>query len=121
MFMEARFSALLCKGVSGDPTAGNAIEIMDMLTINAAKAMGLEKIIGTIEIGKQADLCAVNLQCPESQPVHNVISHLIYAVSRQQVSDVWVAGRPLLRDGELTTVDLASVYENTEKIGRAHV
>jgi 5-methylthioadenosine/S-adenosylhomocysteine deaminase len=105
LFGEAKTAALLCKGASGNPMAGCAQDILDMLTINAATALGVDGRLGSIETGKLADLCAVNLQVPESQPSHNIISDLVYSVSRQQVTDVWVAGRRLLNDRVLTTID----------------
>ena len=106
---EAQTAALLAKGISGDPTTVDAFSALEMITINGAKALGQEKEIGSIEIGKRADLAALDLNAPESQPVFNVISQLIYAVSSRQVSDVWVAGRHLLAKGELLTIDLEEV------------
>jgi 5-methylthioadenosine/S-adenosylhomocysteine deaminase len=71
--------------------------------------------IGSIEKGKQADLCAVDLSAPETQPLHHVVSQLIYAASRRQVSDVWVAGRRLLDSGVLTSLDLDAVIRSARK------
>jgi 5-methylthioadenosine/S-adenosylhomocysteine deaminase len=106
---EARTAALLAKGIAGDARAVDAFQVLDMMTINGALALGQGDRIGTIEAGKQADLCAVNLDEPETQPLHHVVSQLIYAASRRQVTDVWVAGRRLLQDGRLTTIDLDAV------------
>jgi 5-methylthioadenosine/S-adenosylhomocysteine deaminase len=109
LLSEAQTAALLAKGITGDPTTVDAFSALEMITINGAKALGQEEKIGSIEIGKQADLAALDLNAPESQPVFNVISQLIYAVSSRQVSDVWVAGRHLLGKGELLTIDLDEV------------
>jgi 5-methylthioadenosine/S-adenosylhomocysteine deaminase len=106
---DARTAALLAKGISGDARAVDAFQVLDMLTINGAAALGMGDRIGSIEPGKQADLCAVDMSQPETQPLHAVVSQLIYAASRRQVSDVWVAGRRLLASGELTTIDLPDV------------
>ncbi len=107
---ELRTAALLAKGVAGDPRALDAVTAIDLVTINAARALGQGDRLGSIEPGKQADFCAIDLGWPETQPVHHHISsQLVYAASSRQVSDVWVAGRRLLRDGELTSLDLERV------------
>jgi 5-methylthioadenosine/S-adenosylhomocysteine deaminase len=113
LLAEAQTAALLAKGVSGDARAGSAREIIDMLTINGARVLGLDARIGSIEAGKQADFCALDLHAPETQPLHHVLSQLVYAASSRQVSDVWVAGRRVLESGRLTTIDIDEV------IGRA--
>lgn len=113
LLAEGQTAALLAKGVSGDARAGSAFEIIEMLTLNGARALGLERQIGTIEPGKQADLCALDLRAPQTQPLHHVVSQLVYAASSRQVSDVWVAGRRVLESGRLTTIDIDEV------IGRA--
>jgi 5-methylthioadenosine/S-adenosylhomocysteine deaminase len=86
-----------------------------MLTINGAKALCLEDRIGSIEVGKQADLCALDLSSPETQPLHHVASQLIYAASSRQVSDVWVAGRRVLEAGRLVTIDLGAVVDSAKE------
>jgi 5-methylthioadenosine/S-adenosylhomocysteine deaminase len=71
--------------------------------------------IGSIEPGKQADLLALDLEYPETQPLHHVVSQVLYAASRRQVSDVWVAGRRLLKSGELTTINLDEVMQSAAR------
>jgi 5-methylthioadenosine/S-adenosylhomocysteine deaminase len=115
LLAEAQTAALLAKGISGDAQAVNAFQMLEMMTINGALALGLDGKIGSIEKGKQADLCALDLSAPETQPLYHVISQLIYAASRRQVSDVWVAGKRLLDNGELTTIDLDSVIRSASK------
>lgn len=104
LLKETRFAALLAKGVSGDPTAVNAEQALEMITFNPAKALGLEQEIGTIEVGKQADLCAMNLDAIQTQPLHNLFSQIIYAASSSQFSDVWIAGKRVMKNNELLTV-----------------
>jgi 5-methylthioadenosine/S-adenosylhomocysteine deaminase len=111
LLAEAQTAALLAKGISGDAEAVNAFQVLEMLTVNGARALGLDKTIGSLEAGKQADLCAVNLSEPETQPLHHVVSQLIYAASSRQVTDVWVAGKRLLENRELTTLDLDAVLQ----------
>lgn len=107
MFGELRTAALLAKGVSGDASALPAASALHMATLAGARALGLEDTIGSLEKGKAADFIAVNFNRPATQPVYNVLSQLVYAAGRDQVSDVYVAGRPLLRDGKLLTVNEA--------------
>lgn len=107
MFGELRTAALLAKGVSGDASALPAHAALRMATLAGAKALGLEDQIGSLEKGKAADFIAVNLNHPATQPVYNVLSQLVYAAGRDQVSEVYVAGRPLLRNGKLLTLNEA--------------
>jgi 5-methylthioadenosine/S-adenosylhomocysteine deaminase len=117
---ELRTAALLAKGIARDPSAVNAEHALDMVTINGAKALGLEAEIGSIEVGKLADMCALNLSHARTQPVHHVISQIVYAASSTQVTDVWVAGQRLLQNRELTTLDegrtLARAAEWSERM-----
>lgn len=105
MFTEMRQTALLAKGVSGDASAVPAHTALEMATINAARSLGLEDQIGSLEVGKQADIVAVNLGSLETQPLFDIVSQLVYATGRDKVTDVWVAGRHLLNDKKLTTLD----------------
>ena len=82
-----------------------------MATINGARALGLAHEIGSLEAGKSADMIAVDLNAAASQPVYHPISQLVYSVSRDQVSDVWVAGQPLLRNHRLSLDNQAEILE----------
>jgi 5-methylthioadenosine/S-adenosylhomocysteine deaminase len=113
LLAELRTAALLAKAVASDPLAINAWQALDMVTINAARALGLDGSLGTLEPGKQADLCAMDLDAAETQPLHHVHSQLVYSASSRQFSDVWVAGRRLLDGGIATTLD------SDEILGRA--
>jgi 5-methylthioadenosine/S-adenosylhomocysteine deaminase len=92
MFTEMRLAALLAKGQSGDATAVSAHEALAMATINGAKALNLNDKIGSIEVGKLADLAAVKLSSLETQPCYDPVSHLVYAAGRQHVTHTWVQG-----------------------------
>lgn len=105
MLGEMRSAALLAKGVTGDPEALAAGQVLAMATIEGARALGLEAKIGSLEVGKWADLAAIDLSLPETQPVYDPVSQIVYAAGRHQVTDVWVAGRRLLQDRRLTTLD----------------
>lgn len=115
---EMRTASLLAKGLANDPCAVDAATALEMTTINAARALGREQSIGSIEPGKQADFCAIDLDWPETQPIHHVLSQVVYAASSRQVSDVWVAGERLLEHGQLTTLDLDEVLALSRRWNR---
>ena len=105
MFGEMRTAALLAKGVSADASALPAEAILRMATINGARALGLDNEIGSLEAGKSADIIAIDLSNLETQPIYNPVSQLVYSADRSCVTDVWVAGKHLLKDRILTTLD----------------
>ena len=92
MFTEMRLAALLAKGQSGDASAISAHQALGMATINGAKALNLSDKIGSIEIGKLADLTAVRLSDMVMQPCFDVVSHLVYVAGREHVTHTWVQG-----------------------------
>ncbi len=105
MLGEMRTASLLAKGVSGDATALSAMQTVRMATINGARALGLEQHTGSLETGKYADIIAVDFSSLELNPVYDPVANLVYSCNREQISDVWVAGKHLLKDRELTTLD----------------
>lgn len=121
MLGEMRTAALLAKAVAQDASALPATEALRMATINGAKALGLDKETGSLEPGKAADMIAVNLGTIEAQPLYDPVSHLVYCTSRDQVTHVWVAGKALLENRRLTTLDepalLATARAWQQKIG----
>ena len=76
-----------------------------MATINGAKALGIEHLTGSLSIGKAADVIALDLDQLETQPLYDPVSQIVYAANRQQVTDVWVAGKQLLKKRNLTTIN----------------
>lgn len=105
LFGEVRLAALLAKGVSNDAEALPAEVALEMATINAARALGVEGSLGSLEVGKWADMVALDFSKLETQPCYDVVSHLVYAAGREQVSHVWVAGEALLESGKLRRQD----------------
>ena len=105
MFGEMRSAAMLAKISNMDATAVTAEQVLKMATINGATALGISDITGSLEVGKFADIVAVNFDTIETIPVYDPVSHLVYCSSREHVSDVWIAGKPLLTDGILNTID----------------
>lgn len=121
MFSEMRSAALLAKAVSGDASALPADQALRMATLEGARALGLANDVGSLEVGKWADLCAVRLDDVESEPLYHPVSQIVYATGRKQVTDVWVAGEHLLKERTLTTLDkdeiLARVRKWKQRIG----
>lgn len=105
MISEMRTAALLGKAVSEDATALKAAQVLSMATINGARTLGLSDEIGSLVAGKRADFIAIDLGQIETQPLYDPISQLVYACSRNQVTDVWVNGKQLLAQRQLTTLD----------------
>jgi len=111
MLAEMQAAALLAKLESLEATALPAMAALELATINGARALGMEKTIGSLEVGKRADLIAVDLSQPHTQPINNVISQLVYATSGQEVTHSWVDGKALLRDREVIGLDVPNVIE----------
>ncbi len=121
MFEEARLASFLPKAVKADPTALPAQDVFAMMTIEGAKALHMEQEIGSLEVGKLADIVVVDQDAPHATPrfhltPNNVYSHLVYAAHASDVRHVWVHGRQLLRDRELLTVDLPAVQARAREI-----
>ena len=114
MLGETRVASLLAKGVARDAAAVPAETALRMATLGGARALGLDALIGSLEPGKAADMVAVDLVRVETQPTYHPISQLVYAASSHQVTDVWVAGRSVLRGRELITMntgELAAIVD----------
>jgi 5-methylthioadenosine/S-adenosylhomocysteine deaminase len=124
MLGELKLAALLAKAESRQSTSLSAAEALQMATLNGARALGLEHEIGSIEVGKRADLVAIECDSVEMLPMYNAVSHVVYVAGREHVSDVWINGKQVLHDRQLTTVDEAQVKRNvrgwSERIRRYH-
>lgn len=114
MIGELRTAALIGKVVAQKDTAVSAADALRMATLNGARAMHWDKEIGSVEIGKSADVIAIDLSDANTQPVYNPISQVVYAAHQHQVSDVWVQGRALMRNRELKTLDEKAIFEKTQ-------
>lgn len=101
LFQEMRHASLLAKVISGDATAIPAHTALRMATLAGAQALGLSDRIGSIEVGKEADLCAVALDALETRPCFDPASHLVYVAGREHVSHVWVGGEIRMNKGAL--------------------
>jgi 5-methylthioadenosine/S-adenosylhomocysteine deaminase len=115
MLGELRSAALLAKAVAGDPCVVPAHEALQMATLNGARALGLEQDIGSLIAGKQADLMAIDLGGMRAQPVYDPISQIVYAGHRDQITDVWVGGRRVVRERQLLTLNERELAETAER------
>jgi len=114
---ETRTAALLAKAVAGSATALDAHRALRMATLNGARALGIDEHTGSLEVGKFADLVALDLSGLAQQPVYDPVSQLIYSTSRDTVRHVWVGGKQLLESGRLTRMDEQQVIANARQWG----
>jgi 5-methylthioadenosine/S-adenosylhomocysteine deaminase len=115
MFGEMRTASLLAKGLAGDASALPAATALRMATLDGAKALGWVDEVGSLVVGKAADVIAVRLGDVETQPLYHPLSQLVYATGRDKVSDVWIAGRHVLQDGELLTLERRAVLASAQE------
>ena len=105
MVGETRTAALLAKAVAQDAAALDAFAALRAATLGGARAIGFDHLVGSLEPGKQADIACIDLAALETQPLHHVVSQLVYAAGRHQVRDVWIAGVRKLADYRLADMD----------------
>lgn len=114
LLAELRSAALIANSMFPVATPVGVHDWLQTATLNGARALGLAEAIGSLVSGKWADLCCIDLGHPNTQPTYDPASQIVFAVSREQVSDVWVAGRMLVRDRELTHLDTSAVLNRAE-------
>lgn len=105
MFEELDLAAKLQKVTTLDPQALPASAALEMATIGGARVLGLEREIGSLETGKRADIIAVRLDRPNAVPLYDPISQMVYALKAEDVRDVMVNGKPVVRDSQILTLD----------------
>jgi 5-methylthioadenosine/S-adenosylhomocysteine deaminase len=118
LFREMDTAAKLHKVNLLDPTVMDARTVLKMATIDGAKAIGLDKDIGSIEAGKQADVIIIDTEKPHLVPMYHPVSHIVYAVQGSDVRDVIVAGRILVKDQKLLTLNLEDTLKKIAAISR---
>jgi 5-methylthioadenosine/S-adenosylhomocysteine deaminase len=119
MFEAMRFAALLHKVKTGDPQVVPATTALEMATIQGARALGLEKQVGSLEVGKRADLVVVSTASARMTPIYDPVSHLVYAARGDDVRTVMVNGRVLMRDRKMLTLDEPAVLAEARKFAGA--
>ncbi len=120
LFKEMDTAAKLGKVRTLDPVNMGAVTVLKMATVWGAKVLGLEREIGTLEVGKKADIITIDLRKPHLVPLYNPESTIVYSASGADVKDVIVNGRMLMKDRTFTALDaeevMAKVREISEKI-----
>jgi 5-methylthioadenosine/S-adenosylhomocysteine deaminase len=114
MWPVMRFAGYLLSQNHG-PENSKAEEVFRMATIEGAKAIGLANLIGSIEVGKRADLIAIDLAAPHLVPIHNLYALLVYAAGRSDVSDVWVDGEQVIENRTSTKLDFAELRKDVNQ------
>ncbi len=115
LFREMHQASLLAKLSTGDASALPARQALRMATLNGARALGLDKEIGSLLPGKAADICAIRINDPDELPCFDPVSHVVYVLGRHAVSDVWVDGQQRMEHGKLLQIT------NTELLGIARL
>ncbi len=121
MLEAMKFASLLQKVGSLDPLAAPAADVLEMATINGARALHMEDRIGSLEEGKRADLITVDVRRPHNTPLHDPVSTLVYSANGADVTNVMVDGELLLRDGHLTFLDERALVAQAQQRGEALV
>ncbi len=114
LFGEMKSAAFLSKVSTDNPESLNAQTVLEMATINGAKALHWDKEIGTLAVGKAADIIALDLNNVEALPCYNPTAQLVYAMPRSNVTHSWVNGRMLMKNRELTTIDMPALLKRTQ-------
>jgi 5-methylthioadenosine/S-adenosylhomocysteine deaminase len=115
LFQEMDCAAKLHKVHRLDPTVMPSNVVLQMATLGSAKVLGLEQEIGSLEVGKKADIIILDLHRPHLQPIYNIVSHLVYSATGADVRDVIIDGKPIMQDRKLLTIDEETVLEKVQE------
>lgn len=115
MFEEIKTAAIVNKGLTNNPTSLPAIEVIRMATINGAKALGIDDKVGSIKVGKNADITIIDLNKTHLRPTHNIVSLIVYAMQSSDVDTVLVDGNILMENRKLLTINENEVLRNIDK------
>lgn len=118
LFHEAQLAALVQKGITDDPTVLPAEKVFSMLTIDGARAVGLEDRVGSLEVGKLADLVVIDFDSVNLTPCYNLYSHLIYAASPADVCHTMIHGKMVMQNREMLTLEEEKVKYEVRKIAQ---
>jgi len=116
MWMALRLAATIHKGYTGRADIISTRQAMDMLTINGAKALGAEDRIGSLEVGKFADMVLVDVKRPHAVPMFDPMTHLVYSTNKSDVRHVFLGGEQVVRDGQLTRLSLDDTLATVERM-----
>lgn len=118
MLQEMKLAGIIHKSVSYDPTAVPAESVLEMATINGAKALGLDDRVGSLVIGKKADFVAIDARGIHTQPWYNPVSAIVYTATGRDVDVVVVDGQVVVRDGKLQTMHEEDIVEEAKRRSR---
>ncbi len=118
MFGEMGTAAKVHKMIAGDPTVVHARQALGMATLQAARVLGLEDRLGSLEVGKRGDIIVLDLDGPHTVPVYNITSHLVYAAHSSDVRTAIIDGRVVMRDRELLTLDEVEIFARAREMAR---
>lgn len=114
LLQEMKLAAVIHKAKSGDPTVVPAEAVLEMATINGAKALGLEQSIGSLEVGKKADFVVIDMRKVHLQPFFSPVSAIVYTATGRDVEMVVVDGKVVVADGSLTTMDEEEIWKDAQ-------
>lgn len=115
MLMEMHAAALIGKHAASDASAVCAHTALEMATLNGAKALGIADTVGSLEVGKAADMIAINMDHIGMQPIHNPVNQLVYCANNTHIEHVWVNGKQLVKHANLTTLNPKNIMVQTKK------
>jgi 5-methylthioadenosine/S-adenosylhomocysteine deaminase len=118
LFDEMRTAAFLHKLSSNDPTVLDARTVIEMGTIGGARVLGMQHMIGSVEVGKKADIILLELNKPHAHPVYNIYSLMVYSLRGSDVDTVMVDGKLLVKNRKLLTLDLGRLFDKVESLAR---
>ena len=116
LFHEMDIAAKIHKAETHDPTTMNARTVVEMATIGSARAIGLDDQIGSLEKGKQADVIIIENRSPHLTPMYHPASHIVYAAKSTDVRDVIVAGRVLVRNRQILSLDVEQIMSKVNEV-----
>ena len=119
MFAEMKAACLLQNATQRRADALTPETALEMATINGARAIGREQDLGSLEAGKQADIVLLDMQQPETLPLHNVVSSIVFATSSRNVRDVYIGGRQVVAAGAVTGVSEQELVSQAQSYGDA--
>lgn len=115
MLMEMQTAALIGKHAAGDASSICAHTALEIATLNGARALGIADTVGSFEVGKAADMIAINMDHIGMQPMHNPVNQLVYCANNAHVEHVWVNGKQLVKYANLTTLNPKNLVTQAEK------
>jgi len=116
MWMALRLAATIHKGFTGRADTISTRQALDMLTINGAKALGAADRIGSLEIGKFADMVLVDIRRPHAVPLFDPMTHLVYSTNKSDVRHVFLGGEQVVKDGVLTRIDIMETVDEVQNL-----